>query len=31
MQVLALVPGGISDQLLFFPTLEHLKQAFPKA
>ncbi|MEO0497574.1 MAG: glycosyltransferase family 9 protein [Pseudomonadota bacterium] len=31
MQVLALVPGGISEQLLFFPTLEHLKQAFPKA
>lgn len=31
MQVLALVPGEISDQLLFFPTLEHLKQAFPKA
>jgi ADP-heptose:LPS heptosyltransferase len=31
MQVLALVPGGISEQLLFFPTLEHLKQVFPKA
>jgi len=31
MQVLALVPGGISDQLLFFPTLEHLKQSYPKA
>lgn len=31
MQVLALVPGGISDQLLFLPTLESLKQAYPKA
>ena len=31
MHVLALVPGGISDQLLFFPTLEHLKLAFPSA
>ncbi|MEM9007571.1 MAG: glycosyltransferase family 9 protein [Cyanobacteria bacterium P01_F01_bin.86] len=31
MRVLALVPGGISDQFLFFPTLEHLKQAFPQA
>jgi ADP-heptose:LPS heptosyltransferase len=31
MHVLALVPGGISDQLLFFPTLEHLKLAFPHA
>ena len=31
MQGLALVPGGISEQLLFFPTLEHLKQAFPEA
>ena len=31
MRVLALVPGGISDQLLFFPTLEHIKQALPKA
>ena len=31
MRVLALVPGGISDQLLFFPTLEHLKQALPQA
>ncbi|MGF1461035.1 MAG: glycosyltransferase family 9 protein [Leptolyngbyaceae cyanobacterium] len=31
MQVLALVPGGISNQLLFFPTLEHLKQAYPNA
>ncbi len=31
MRVLALVPGGISEQLLFFPTLEHIKQAFPQA
>ena len=31
MHVLALVPGGISDQLLFFPALEHLKQTFPNA
>jgi ADP-heptose:LPS heptosyltransferase len=31
MRVLALVPGGISDQLLFFPTLEHIKQALPQA
>lgn len=31
MRVLALVPGGVSEQLLFFPTLEHLKQAFPQA
>jgi ADP-heptose:LPS heptosyltransferase len=31
MHVLVLVPGGISDQLLFFPTLEHLKQTFPMA
>ncbi|MEM9162684.1 MAG: glycosyltransferase family 9 protein [Cyanobacteria bacterium P01_F01_bin.4] len=31
MRVLALVPGGISDQLLFLPTLEDIKRAFPKA
>lgn len=31
MQVLALVPGGLSEQLLFFPTLERIKQAFPNA
>ncbi len=31
MRVLALVPGEISDQLLFLPTLEHLKQALPQA
>jgi ADP-heptose:LPS heptosyltransferase len=31
MRVLALFPGGISDQILFFPTLEDIKRAFPKA
>ncbi|MEM9767988.1 MAG: glycosyltransferase family 9 protein [Cyanobacteria bacterium P01_D01_bin.71] len=31
MEVLALVPGGISEQFLFFPTLEHFKQSLPKA
>ncbi len=31
MHVLALIPGEISDQLLFFPVLEHLKQELPKA
>ena len=31
MRILALVPGGISDQLLFFPTLEDIKQAYPNA
>ncbi|MBF2097813.1 MAG: glycosyltransferase family 9 protein [Gloeomargaritaceae cyanobacterium C42_A2020_066] len=31
MRFLALVPGGIGDQLLFFPTLADLKQAFPQA
>ena len=31
MQILALVPGGIGDQVLFFPTLNQLKQAYPKA
>jgi ADP-heptose:LPS heptosyltransferase len=31
MRILALVPGGIGDQLLFFPTLETLQQSFPKA
>lgn len=30
MRILALVPGGIGDQLLFFPTLETLKQEYPK-
>ncbi len=31
MRILALVPGGIGDQLLFFPTLESLKNQYPKA
>ncbi|MBD2097639.1 glycosyltransferase family 9 protein [Trichocoleus sp. FACHB-591] len=31
MRVLALVPGGIGDQLLFFPTLDDLKRAYPDA
>ncbi|MEM9770836.1 MAG: glycosyltransferase family 9 protein [Cyanobacteria bacterium P01_D01_bin.73] len=31
MQILALVPGGIGDQVLFFPTLAQLKQAYPNA
>ncbi len=31
MRIVALVPGGIGDQLLFFPTLDDLKQAHPKA
>jgi ADP-heptose:LPS heptosyltransferase len=31
MRVLALVPGGIGDQILFFPTLDDLKQAYPNA
>jgi ADP-heptose:LPS heptosyltransferase len=31
MHILALVPGGISDQILFFPTLETLKRVYPNA
>lgn len=31
MHILALVPGGIGNQILFFPTLETLKQAYPDA
>lgn len=31
MRILALVPGGIGDQLLFFPTLETLKGKYPDA
>lgn len=31
MRVLALVPGGIGDQLLFFPTLASLKGKYPQA
>jgi ADP-heptose:LPS heptosyltransferase len=29
MRILALIPGGISDQLLFFPTLDTLKATYP--
>ncbi len=31
MHILALVPGGIGDQLLFFPTIEELKRYYPDA
>lgn len=31
MQILALVPGGIGDQILFFPTLDDLKESYPEA
>ncbi|MDX2214411.1 MAG: glycosyltransferase family 9 protein [Oculatellaceae cyanobacterium bins.114] len=31
MRIVALVPGGIGDQILFFPTLDHLKQTYPNA
>lgn len=31
MRVVALVPGGIGDQILFFPTLDHLKRSYPEA
>ncbi|PSN18582.1 glycosyltransferase [filamentous cyanobacterium CCP5] len=31
MRVLALVPGGIDDQVLFLPTLQHLHKELPKA
>lgn len=31
MRILALVPGGIGDQILFFPTLVDLKKAYPQA
>jgi ADP-heptose:LPS heptosyltransferase len=31
MRILALVPGGIDNQLLFFPTLETLKKQYPQA
>lgn len=31
MRILALVPGGIGDQILFFPTLRSLRQAYPQA
>lgn len=31
MRILALVPGGIGDQILFFPTLADLKATYPDA
>ncbi|QSJ16046.1 glycosyltransferase family 9 protein [Nostoc sp. UHCC 0702] len=31
MRVVALVPGGIGDQILFFPTLDDLKRYYPNA
>ncbi len=31
MRILALVPGGIGDQILFFPTLDDLKRRYPEA
>lgn len=31
MRIVALVPGGISDQMLFFPTLDDIKQNYPEA
>ena len=31
MRILALVPGGIGDQILFFPTLKTLKAQYPEA
>jgi len=31
MRILALVPGGTGDQLLFFPTLDTLKEQYPNA
>ncbi|MEA5581988.1 glycosyltransferase family 9 protein [Nodularia harveyana UHCC-0300] len=31
MRVVALVPGGIGDQILFFPTLDDLKRSYPEA
>ncbi len=31
MRLLALVPGGVGDQILFFPTLDSLKLQYPQA
>jgi ADP-heptose:LPS heptosyltransferase len=31
MRILALVPGGIGDQILFFPTLDDIKRRYPEA
>lgn len=31
MRILALIPGGIGDQILFFPVLDDLKQSYPES
>jgi ADP-heptose:LPS heptosyltransferase len=31
MRILCLIPGGIGEQILFFPTLKDLKQQYPNA
>ncbi len=31
MRVVALIPGGVGEQILFFPTLDSLKQKYPDA
>ncbi|MGI8500308.1 MAG: glycosyltransferase family 9 protein [Hassallia sp.] len=31
MRIVALLPGGIGDQILFFPTLDDLKRSLPSA
>ena len=31
MQIVALIPGGIGEQILFFPTLDDLKRYYPDA
>lgn len=31
MRIIALVPGGIGDQILFFPALDDLKRYYPKS
>ncbi|WP_354634745.1 glycosyltransferase family 9 protein [Planktothricoides raciborskii] len=31
MRILALVPGGIGDQILFLPTIQDIKQFYPNA
>lgn len=31
MRILALIPGGISDQILFFPALKTIKEQYPQA
>ncbi|MEM7726669.1 MAG: glycosyltransferase family 9 protein [Cyanobacteria bacterium P01_A01_bin.45] len=31
MRIVALVPGGVGDQIMFFPTLDNLKRCYPQA